>query len=249
MTPSPQDPAPAYIGTAGWALPRADQPEFGGEGTHLQRYATRFSAAEINTSFHRPHRPTTYARWAASVPEDFRFSVKLPRAITHTGRLIEPEAPLRAFAAEVAGLEDRLGCVLVQLPPSLGFDASVVEHFFERLRECFRGRVACEPRHASWFEPSADMLLQRWRVARVAADPSKVPAAGEPGGWGGMVYYRLHGAPRVYYSAYAEDALARYAQAVRDATRKGIPAWCIFDNTASGAATPNALALRTAAQT
>lgn len=251
MTSPRSTPAPAHVGTAGWTLPRASQGEFPGDGTHLQRYATRFSAAEINSSFHRPHRPSTYARWASSVPTDFRFSVKLPRAITHTARLVEPEAPLRAFATEVAGLEEKLGCLLVQLPPSLSYDPAVVEHFFERLREWFGGAVACEPRHPTWFEPSADQLLERWRVARVAADPAKVPAAGEPGGWGGMVYYRLHGSPRVYYSEYAEDALARYAQEVRDATRRGIPAWCIFDNTASGAATPNALsvALRTTGQT
>jgi uncharacterized protein YecE (DUF72 family) len=158
--------APLWIGTAGWAIPRNSAAAFAGEGTTLERYAGRFAAAEINSSFHRPHRPDTYARWAAAVPASFRFAVKTPRAITHERRLIGAEATLDRFLAEIQPLGKKLGPLLVQLPPSLAFDRAVVEAFFATLRERHRGPVACEPRHATWFEPEADALLRGFAVAR-----------------------------------------------------------------------------------
>jgi len=233
------------IGCAGWSLPRAESSRFAAAGSHLERYASRFDAVEINSSFHRPHRPATYARWRESVPAAFRFSVKLPRAITHDLRLQEAGEPLAAFVSEVAGLEEKLGCLLVQLPPSLGFDpamAAVAEGFFAGLRELTAVPVACEPRHPSWFTLAADDLLRGLAVARVAADPARVPAAAEPGGWCGLTYYRLHGSPRTYYSEYSGEFLA--ALAARLQAEAGGPVWCVFDNTALGAATANALDLR-----
>jgi uncharacterized protein YecE (DUF72 family) len=232
---------PARVGTAGWSLPAASQPRFPETGTHLERYAGVFAAVEINSSFYRPHRERTYGKWAEATPPGFRFSVKVPKAITHERRLRDADAALDEFLAGPRALGDRLGCLLVQLPPSLALDAAVAGDFFAALRARFDGAVCCEPRHASWFDGAGDALLAAHRVARVAADPAKVPAAAEPGGWPGLVYYRLHGSPRIYYStyddAYVEALVARLA-AHRDA---GAETWCIFDNTALGAATTNAL--------
>ena len=236
-------PARPLIGCAGWTLPREDQPRFPAEGTHLERYAAVFPAVEINSSFHRPHRPATYTRWAAAVPAHFRFSVKLPKTITHVLKLREAEGALDAFLAEAGALGEKLGCLLVQLPPSLEFDDAAAGGFFGALRERFGGAVACEPRHATWFDADADALLVDWRVARVAADPAPVPTAAEPGGWGGMAYHRLHGSPRTYYSAYDDAFLDRTAARLAEHRAAGVPAWCIFDNTAAGAATANALGL------
>jgi len=127
--------APAVlVGCAGWTLPGPVQPVFPAEGSHLQRYAGRFPAVEINSSFHRPHRPSTYARWAESVPASFRFCAKLPKTITHTQRLVDADDALAAFLAEAGGLGPKLACLLVQLPPSLQFDRAVCERFFTRLR-------------------------------------------------------------------------------------------------------------------
>jgi len=234
----------ARIGTAGWTLPREHQPGFPAEGSHLARYAAVLDAAEINSTFRRSHRPATLARWAASVPASFQFSVKLPRAITHDARLVAAEPLLDAFLDEVAPLRERIGCMLVQLPPSLGFDATVATRFLGALRERHAGGVALEPRHADWFSSAAERLLARQRIARVAADPARVPGAGEPGGYDGLVYHRLHGTPRIYYSAYDDDVLDRLAARVRASVDRGISTWCIFDNTTLGAATGNALALR-----
>lgn len=232
-----------YVGTAGWTLPREQQPRFPAEGTHLQRYAAVLPAAEINTTFYRSHRASTWARWAESVPADFRFSAKLPRAITHTARLVEAEAALDAFLAEVGALGPLLGCVLAQLPPSLGFDAAVAGTFFRALRQRHAGPVACEPRHATWFTPEADALLSDAAVARVAADPARAAGADEPGGWPGLAYFRLHGSPRMYYSEYTPNYLAALAEKVTAARVRGVPVWCIFDNTTLGAATGNTLDL------
>jgi uncharacterized protein YecE (DUF72 family) len=121
---------------------------------------------EINSSFYRPHAFTVYARWAASTLPAFLFSVKAPRAITHENGLRRARRPLERFLGEVAGLGSKLGALLVQLPPSLAFDPRVARRFFELLRERHTGAVVCEPRHPSWFEPTATRLLVRFRSIR-----------------------------------------------------------------------------------
>ncbi|GAB3667823.1 DUF72 domain-containing protein [Ramlibacter alkalitolerans] len=231
------------VGCAGWSLPRELQEAFGPGDSHLARYATRFPVAEINSSFHRPHKPFVYERWAAAVPTGFRFSAKLPKAITHERRLVDCEPLLDAFLAECAHLGDRLACLLVQLPPSLAFDAGTAAPFLTLLRARFGGALALEPRHATWFEDAPDALLRELRIARVLADPVRHPPGARPGGWPGRIYLRLHGSPRMYYSAYAPEVLAALAARLRLAQAEGAEVWCIFDNTASGAAAGDALAL------
>jgi uncharacterized protein YecE (DUF72 family) len=232
--------ARTFIGTAGWCIPRASAGRFAAEGTHLQRYARVLRCAEINSSFHRPHATATYAKWAASTPAGFRFAVKLPRTITHDRKLRRSRELLERFLEESAGLGARRGPLLVQLPPSLTFDARVARTFFTLLRDRHSGPVACEPRHATWFDRAADALLVRFAVARVAADPPPVPGADAPGGWDGLVYFRLHGSPRKYWSRYEPDYVKRLAQALASASA-GAESWCVFDNTASGAAIENAV--------
>lgn len=229
------------LGTAGWSIPSQVSGVFADGSSALERYATRFNAAEINSSFHRSHRPSTYARWAASVPATFRFAVKLPKAITHQARLVNCEPLLDAFAAEIFGLGERRGPVLVQLPPSLAFVADIVEPFLETLTSIVGGLLACEPRHSSWFTPDVDAFLAASKIARVVADPARVEAAAQPGGWSGLLYTRLHGSPRPYWSSYSTEQLMRYAEALSSAVTPGQARWLIFDNTASGAATANAL--------
>jgi uncharacterized protein YecE (DUF72 family) len=233
---------PVLFGTAGWSLPREQRPAFQAEGTHLQRYAGRLRAVEINSSFYRPHRPSTYTKWAESVPAAFRFCVKVPKQITHERRLVDCEALLECFVHECGHLGEKLGCLLVQLPPSLAYDPASAGDFVEALRARHDGPVAIEPRHRSWLD--AEALLEQWSIARVAADPAPFPEAAEPGGWPGFRYFRLHGSPRVYYSSYGADWLEQLAARLVEYQRQGVTTWCIFDNTASGAATANALELQ-----
>lgn len=231
------------IGCAGWSLPRALWPRFPAEGSHLERYAARLDAAEIDSSFYRPHRRETYERWAASTPEGFRFAVKLPKTITHELKLVGTMPAFDEFLGEAAGLGGKLGCLLVQLAPSLAFDAQVARRFLSAMRERHVGPMALEPRHASWFMPQADRLLTRFEVARVLADPVLHARGAMPGGWPGLVYLRLHGSPRRYWSTYEAPVLAALAKRLRQALDEGVPCWCIFDNTAGGEAVGNALSL------
>ena len=230
------------VGCAGWSVPRAHADRFAEGTSHLARYTTRFDAVEIDSSFYRPHRPATYARWADTTPDAFRFVVKAPRAITHERRLVETTEQLDRFIAEIGALGAKLGPMLVQLPPSLAFNAPVAAAFWRELRDRFGGEVVCEPRHPSWFGDDADQLLQAWNVARVAADPQPVPHAAEPAGWTGLRYLRLHGSPRIYYDAYDDAYLDQLAQRILEWAHLA-PVWCIFDNTTAGAATPNAIRL------
>lgn len=229
-----------FVGTAGWSIPKDNADSFPAEGSHLERYAQRLTCAEINSSFYRPHKPQTYERWARSVPPNFKFAVKLPKSITHEKRLGSTHDVFARFLDEVAALGSKLGPLLVQLPPSLQFESAVVHNFLTDVRHCFNGEVVCEPRHATWFTPEAAQLLGDFRVGRVAADPAVVRAAREPGGWAGLIYYRLHGTPRIYYSNYSTDQLLDVTGKLISAGERA-PTWCIFDNTAGFAATANAL--------
>ena len=232
------------VGTAGWALPREVQDRFGAGDSHLARYASVFGVAEINSSFHRPHKPSLYEKWAASVPEGFRFCAKLPKTITHERRLVDCEGLVDEFLAQAGGLGGKLGCLLVQLPPSFAFDAALAASFLRTLRTRWSGALAMEPRHSSWFESDADALLREQEVARVLADPVRHAPGAAPGGWTQRIYLRLHGSPRVYYSSYDPALLQALAQRILAAEREGAEVWCIFDNTASGAAAADALALQ-----
>ncbi|HWT13847.1 MAG TPA: DUF72 domain-containing protein [Allosphingosinicella sp.] len=231
------------IGTAGWSIPAREAAHFPPAGSALQRYSARFAGVEINSSFHRPHRDSTWRRWAESVPDGFRFAVKLPRSITHQRKLVDCSDLTAPFLEQVAALGDRLAVLLVQLPPSLAFDPNSAARFLEALAGAAAARIVCEPRHPSWFEDEADALLDRLGVARAAADPAVVPAAAFPGGHRSLAYWRLHGSPAIYRSSYDEARLSAYAELVGMELRRRRDVWCMFDNTASSAATANALEL------
>ncbi len=234
-----------FIGTAGWSLPARYAAEVSQGGSQLERYAHRFNAVEINSSFYKSHRAATYARWAASTPPEFRFAVKAPRSVTHANRLADCHALLGAFAAEISGLGPKLGVILVQLPPTLGFEQGVSESFVASFRARLSVPLAFEPRHPGWFTTSVDRWLRGHHIARVAADPPITSGGDQPGGWHDLRYYRRHGSPRIYFSDYDAASLSALNTRLRDEGSSGAAMWCIFDNTGSGAALGNALTLTT----
>jgi uncharacterized protein YecE (DUF72 family) len=237
---------PVTIGIAGWALPRADAEIFppAAFGSNLARYAAVFDAVEINSSFYRPHKPETYARWAESVPPGFRFAVKLPRSVTHEKRLQDVEPDLDQFVAEAGTLGAKLGWVLVQTPPSLRFDPAAAEALFAGLRRRLPAgtiALACEARHGSWFGEESTALMRELGICRVIADPP----AGEPGQYvatqADETYIRLHGSPLIYRSVYEPERLAQVAAWLRSQEGRAL---VIFDNTMSGTQIRQALQLR-----
>lgn len=232
----------AFIGCAGWALSSPVVGHFPIEGTHLERYAQVFSTVEINSSFYREHQIKTYKRWAMSVPETFRFSVKMPRTVTHERRLHDVDDLTGHFFDQVDALEEKLGCILVQLPPSLRLNLSEASHFFERLRQQTAVSIVCEPRHASWFTVEGMKMFATHNIAFVHAHPEPVSGIHLKND-SDIIYMRLHGAPQIYFSSYDTNFLTTIAGLIQAAQIAGKAVWCVFDNTARGHAIPNALSL------
>lgn len=242
------------IGTAGWSVPTRYSHDFATDGSHLQRYARRLNCVEINSSFYRVHRRSVYERWAESTPSDFRFSVKVPKSMTHERGLLDCAALIDQFAGQIAGLGEKLGVLLIQLPPKAAVNERVSDDFFRRLREVVNVPLVLEPRHPSWFVPPVEAWLAEQRVARVAADPipKHVPnesGADRPGGWTGLSYYRWHGSPRMYFSDYPIERLEALRLQVAGVFAAGRTVWCIFDNTGGSHALGNALWLHVASNT
>ncbi len=240
------------IGVSGWRYPPWRGP-FYPEGLPQRReleFASRvFASIEINASFYSPQRPANYATWYEQTPAGFVFSVKGPRFITHMKRLREVEVPLaNFFASGIANLRDKLGPILWQLPPTMRYDAPLVEQFLARLpRDTdaaaslarrhdakVKGRArlafgpvralrhALEVRHDSFVDPSFVDLLRRHRVALVIADTAgKWPQVGDI--TADYVYIRLHGDEELYRSAYIDPVLTRWARRIRTWAEGGEP--------------------------
>ena len=225
------------IGLAGWSEAVSKyRSHFPAEGAGLTRYAATFDFVEVNVTFYRAVRETTFTSWTEQTPGDFRFSVKLNRSVTHAARL-SSNARLEEALAPMRALGDKLAALLVQLPPSLAFDPAAAAGFLERLRAAYAGTVAWEPRHPSWAAPEADLLLAAHGVTRVLTE---IPGPSTPHGACGA-YVRLHGTPRRYRSPYSEDQLQALADWIG---HSAAPACVVFDNTAGPAGVANALRLQ-----
>lgn len=229
-------PTRARIGLAGWSeAVSKHRAYFPGTGSGLARYAETFDMVEVNASFYRAVRAETFASWADQTPEDFRFSVKINRAITHAARL-SANAKLDQALEPMMSLGAKLAAVLIQLPPTLASDPERDAAFLARLRGIYPGMVAWEPRHPSWDDPEPTALLADSGITRVRTE---IPEPGSAHAAGGA-YVRLHGTPRRYYSAYSSADLAALAAWLDTASS---PRIAIFDNTASSAGVRNALEL------
>ncbi len=232
----------ARVAIAGWNIPKENAEHFGAEGSHLERYAQRFSGVEINSSFYKDHREATYKRWAATVPKVFRFSVKLSRRLTHEGKLLASKEEIETAVRPILALGEKLGVLLVQLPPRLFFQEEVADRFFARLREICPAPITCEPRHLTWLAPAAQKVFRVHRISKVLADPAPCPDQENIfSHFGSVSYYRLHGSPKMYFSAYSDFFLRSLATIVAQERR---PTWVVFDNTAEQHAIADAIQLQ-----
>lgn len=223
------------VATAAWAISKSVADHFPAHGTGLNRYANVLRGVEINSTFYRHHRLSTYARWAASVPDDFRFALKMPKAITHERRLNKIAPLFSSFLEEISPLGGKIGPLLCQLPASLSFDAQLGDTAFAEMRARYEGQIVIEVRHKSWAAPAAVDMLEQYGIDRVLADPA--PVWQKSDFTQAPFYIRLHGTPRIYYSSYCDDDIHGFA------TLLAAESWCVFDNTASGAAVENALTM------
>jgi len=240
------------IGTSGWSYahwrgilypPEAKLAEY------LAVYARVFPTVELNATFYRMQKEATFRKQAAAAPEGFVFAVKAHRSITHEMRLEGVETRWREFVSSAMALEDKLGPVLLQFPPSFRFRRDLLEGFLEQHAAAFgeTPRLAFEFRHASWFEGKALEVLRAHGAAMVAADSSRYPraplAASPP-----FAYLRFHGPGAMFASSYSDARLREWAQRIGAWLAEGLDVYAYFNNDAEGCAVRNALRLRELAE-
>lgn len=235
--------ATAYIGTSGWSYRHWGDGEFYPERmrTHEQLafYARHFATVELNVTFYRFCRPSTYQKWVDDTPDGFVFALKMHREVTHRRRLRDVAEPMSDVLQAAATLGAKLGPILFQLPPSLRADAALVESTLALLPEGTRS--AWEFRHQSWFHDATYELLARRNAALCIADSPRYPLVQEV--TAGHVYVRLHGHEKMYTSSYSEDELAGWARKIGEWMDTGKDVYVYFDNDVEGAAPHNALTL------
>ena len=235
-----QRPPAACIGTAGWQIPSSSRSAFAESGSHLARYASRLAVVEINSSFYRPHAARVYERWAATVPDSFRFAVKCPKNITHDRHLQNVRQPLERFLGEVAGLGRKLGPILVQLAPSHEFDLSSRHTIPDTTPRASRrsGGVraaACDMVIGGSRPAARRFFVLAWRPTRHECRDSSSPAAGPA-----LPTIAGTGARACTGRSISFDVLEQHAQRLKTV---GVETWTVFDNTAMGTAAGNALTL------
>lgn len=238
------------IGTSGWQYRdwhRLFYPP-GVTGTKLLPYfATHFKTVEINSTFYGLPKTEWVQRWAASVPDDFVFSVKLNRFLTHNKRLVpddETAVRLYEFLELLQPLGAKFAVLLVQLPPSmqaaderLTFLAKELAHARRKLKLHFG--VAVEFRHASWFNQQTFALMRTLNFANVISDsPQRWPASKEI--TADFAYIRFHGSKRLYRSSYTDQELADWLTFIRTQAATCNKVYCYFDNDHDAVAVQNA---------
>jgi uncharacterized protein YecE (DUF72 family) len=230
------------VGTSGWQYRDWRGPFYPDklpQRAWLEHYAGRFATVEVNNAFYRLPERDTFVRWRQRTPDDFRLAVKMSRYLTHIRRLNDPAEPVARFLGRADGLGDRLGPVLVQLPPTLRADPAVLD----AVLACFPGdvRVAVEPRHASWWNDEVRTVLEKRAAALVWAD-----RLGRPTGplwrtadWGYLRFHQGRATPR---PRYGRTALRTWAGRLREAYGAAADAYVYFNNDPGGAAVADAVA-------
>lgn len=211
----------------------------------LAWYARHFDTTEVNYSFYRLPRPSTYAKWAAQTPERFLFALKVSRFITHIKRLEGTGAEWRLFLANARTLGDKLGPLLVQLPPSLRADAGRLERFLAAAPAPGgepAPRIAFEFRHESWFIPEILGLLRHHGAALVIADSARYPKA-PPAATAPFVYLRFHGPAQLFASKYSDAQLSEWAGRISAWRAEGRDVFAYFNNDVRAHAVENAQTL------
>jgi uncharacterized protein YecE (DUF72 family) len=245
---------PVLVGTSGWqyrdwrgVLYPPGVPQRG----WLEYYAERYATVENNGTFYRLPSPQTFADWRARTPEGFVMAVKASRYLTHVRRLRDPAEPVERLLRAAAGLGDRLGPVLLQLPPDFRADPGALDrclHEFSRVAAAgeFRVRVAVELRHDSWWTEEIRELLTRHRAALSWADRLGRPLMPpwRTADWG---YLRLHEGAAQPWPRYGERALGSWMRRLAEAWPGDADVFVYFNNDQNGAAVRDAAAFASVA--
>ncbi len=228
-----------YTGLSGLVLPGPKAtypPAFQGK-SRLEYYAHLFSSIEINSSFYKTPQPATVAKWGASVPNDFKFTFKLSKAITHVKGLDFDEAALEIFMESITQVGDKKGCLLIQFPPSLHIEKL---DKMQRLLSSIawlneqQWQLAVEFRHSSWYEKEVTEILKEHQAITALQDK---PAAATPAEWeqSDTIYVRMHGPKGNYKGSYDLELLQQLANNIKAWKQAGKTIYCYFNNTMGNA--------------
>jgi uncharacterized protein YecE (DUF72 family) len=233
-----------FVGTSGWQY-RDWRGRFYPEGlpqrAWLEHYAAHFATVEVNNAFYRLPERDTFARWRASTPDDFCIGVKASRYLTHIKRLRDPEEPVARFLDRATALGDRLGPVLLQLPPTLRADVAALDATLALFPPDVR--VAVEPRHASWWTDETRAVLAAHGAALCWADRKGRPITPL---WrtAAFGYLRMHEGRARPRPRYGGTALSSWL----DRIDAGVDTYVYFNNDPGGAAVTDASALAATAR-
>jgi uncharacterized protein YecE (DUF72 family) len=236
-----------YIGTSGWSYkhwteifyPKDIKPD-----KYLEFYTSKFTCVELNSSFYNLPLKTTVTGWMNRTPDAFKFCPKLSRLITHQLLLVNIEGALKKYFDVFEGLKKKLGPVLIQLPPGLSYDKSMICNFFDLLKERYSEfRFVIEVRNKSWIDDSFFDLLSKYGIAFVIADSGgRFPHYETV--TSGFIYLRFHGCEQLYASDYSETDLRLNAEKIINWLDEGKETWVFFNNDYHGFAVKNAERLR-----
>lgn len=230
-----------YIGTSGWQNGHwkgVFYPEKLKYSEWLYYYCKHFSTVEINVTFYRDVKSSTFQKWYNLTSEDFLFSVKLSRQITHFKKLKIDKTVIDYFLKTYSNLKEKLGVILIQLPPGLKFDRALVDNFISMLDKTYKYTI--EVRNKTFINDIFFEILKLNNIAFCIADSAgrfpyyEIVTAD-------FIYVRLHGSQRLYASEYTDEELNEWAQKLRIWNK---PAYIYFDNDYMGYAVKNALKLK-----
>ncbi len=211
-----------FIGTSGYSYDDWKgrfYPQTMASREFLLFYAKHFNSVEINSTFYRTIFPNIVKSWYNKTPDDFRFSAKAPRYITHIQRLRTSPESLSKFFSSLSGLKEKLICILWQLPPSLKKDIGLLKSFLDLLNEggyLSRYINAIEMRHKSWFNDKVYTIMEDFHSPLVWYDAPVEKYPKTPNiSTGSVVYLRFHGTSQLYKGRYSNDQLRQWADKIR----------------------------------
>jgi len=203
------------------------------DASRLTYYASFFNSIEFNSSFYRIPQVTTVAKWAASVPENFKFTFKLWKEITHSKGFNFRDKDVEQFLKAINAVQEKKGCLLIQFPPSLGKEYRIqLKNLLSCIREIEPAHwdIAIEFRNKSWYNESTYNLLKFFKAALVIHD---IPKSATPmiDHEADFIYVRFHGPTGNYRDSYSDDFLSEYAGYITEWTEQGKMVYVYFNNT------------------
>ena len=230
------------VGTSGWQYKDWREPFYEGRPQRewLAHYAGRFPTVEVNNAFYRLPERSVFERWREQTPDGFVVAVKVSRYLTHIRRLKDPAEPVARLVERAAGLGDRLGPYLLQLPPTLKVDVGRLDDCLSRFPD--GARVAVAPRHDSWWTDEVHDTLARHGAALCWADRRSRPISPlwAPSGWG---YVRFHEGAASPWPSYGRHALASWLDRMAEAWPADADVYAYFNNDQRAGAGRDAAAL------